>query len=240
MRVIINFTKNTELVPANNQDIINSYIHKCLGNNNKYHDSQSNYNVSKLLGGERDNTNHTLNFEKGGKIVVSSIEYEFLDTLLSGIITNPNLSWGMSYVNVDFVNETFYNEVNHFKTLSPILLKENLGNSGTNYVTINDYNFDEVLTARMLKKLKIISEKLELKLKLDNFKITTAKTLKGKGKVIRVKLNNDSNFASDCIISVTCDKKTAELLSNIGVGQSTGCGFGCVCKVENIKAYKPN
>lgn len=33
------------------------------------------------------------------------------------------------------------------------------------------------------------------------------------------------NYANQCQVSISCDKKIAELIYNIGLGQSTGSGF---------------
>jgi len=235
MRLIVNFTKNTEPVPVNNQNVINSYIHDCLGRNNKYHDISGDYNISLLLGGTT-NENGFMDFKNGGRIIISTQDNEFLEKLLSAIMLNKNLSWGMIYKNVDFINEIFYSGINHFYTLSPILLKKITGDKKYTFHTKNDSDFDEVLTIRMKNKLQKISDKSNLKLNLSDFKITT--TNSGKEKVKPVIVKNVLNKVSTCIVSITCKQNVAELIYHLGLGQSTNSGFGCVCKVENQQNYK--
>jgi len=234
MRIIVNFSKNTEPVPTNNQEFINSYVHKCLGRNNDYHDSYSDYNISLLLG--HSFNSNAFDFPNGGKLVISTKDAEFLNKLLSGIMVNPDLLWGMKYVNIDFIDEEFYDGVNHFFTLSPILLREILEMGKHQDITKNDANFDEMLTKRTLNKLKVISDKQELNLNLKGFKITSS--LNNNKRIDKIAVKSKVNEASSGIFSVTCNKKVAELLYNLGIGQSTGSGFGCICKVENISKYK--
>jgi CRISPR-associated endoribonuclease Cas6 len=234
VRIIINFSKNTEPVPTDNQKDINSYIHKCLGRNNEYHDAKSNYNISMLLGSSFNE--NAFEYSNGGKIIVSTKDIDLLNTLLFGVVSNPNLKWGMKYTNIDFVNEYIYDGVNHFFTLSPILVKVNLGDSQCRYVTIGDADFDEILTERTIAKLQAISIEQGLKLNLKGFQIISANN--GKGKTMKVAVKNVVNMASHTILSVKSNKRVAELIYNLGLGQSTGSGFGCVCNVENIGKYK--
>jgi CRISPR-associated endoribonuclease Cas6 len=175
-------------------------------------------------------------FPNGGKIIVSTKDIDMLNTLLSGVSSNPDLKWGMKYTNIDFVDEHIYNGVNHFFTLSPILMKINLGDSQCRYVTIGDADFDEILTKRTIAKLQAISTKQELKLDLRGFQIVSANN--SKGRIMKVAVKNVVNKASHTIISVKSNKKVAELIYNLGLGQSTGSGFGCICNVENIGKYK--
>ena len=51
-------------------------------------------------------------------------------------------------------------------------------------------------------------------------------------------VKNVINHANQCHISIHTNKKVAELLYNIGLGQSTGSGFGTIYKTENHKTYK--
>lgn len=238
MRIIVNYTKNTSPVPTDNQKYINSYIHKCLGKDNEYHNSVSNYNISKLLGSTYNPDTKTLDFPNGGRIIISTKDNEFLNLILTGIMTNPALICGMEYVNIDFINETFYDGYNQFFTLSPILIKEKTEEGKYRYVTINDPDFEEIITSRTLRKLETINAKENLGLNLKNFKMVLSTN--GKNKTRKVAVKNVVNVANECILTITCNKKVAELLYNIGIGQSTGSGFGCVCKIENIHKYKQN
>ena len=57
-------------------------------------------------------------------------------------------------------------------------------------------------------------------------------------KVSKVIVKNVLNLANTCHISIHTNKKVAEILYNIGIGQSTGCGFGTIYKTENKTLYR--
>lgn len=235
MRFIVNFTKNTETVPVYNQKFLNYYVHKCLGINNEYHDNHSDYNISMLIGGIYSKKTKSLDFPDGARIVVSSYDLNFLEKLMSGFDSNPDFFWGMKYNYADYISESVYNDVNHFYTISPILIKNSI-NKKTNFVTIENENFDSVITEKTMNKLIKINEKKNLNLDLSNFNIVSAKNNKGRLKFVKVK--NFVNVASHTILSITANKEVTSLIYNLGLGDSTGSGFGCICNIENINKYK--
>ena len=51
-------------------------------------------------------------------------------------------------------------------------------------------------------------------------------------------VKNVVNYANSCHINVYTNRKVAELLYNIGLGQSTGSGFGTIYKTENRSFYR--
>ena len=232
MRIKINFSKNTRPVAIANQSQVNGYIHKCLGADNKYHDAVNNYAVSSLMGGRLNDDRQTLSFDKGGYITVSSNDPEFINTLLMGVLSNQEFTCGMKFAGVDPVNETFINGWNHFATLSPFLIKEYTSKDEYKFLTLNDPNFGQKVKSYLVNKLTKINPELNLK----NFDVNIPNNTSHKVKKIMVK--NVVNHANQCHISINCDKKVAELLYNIGIGQSTGSGFGTIYKTENHKLYR--
>jgi len=137
----------------------------------------------------------------------------------------------MEFKNVDFPNETFYNGINHFFLLSPFILKEYKSKDKYRFRTFKDDDFEEYLNRHTINKLLKINPKLNLK----NFKIEINSE---KCKVKRIMVKNILNIANQCQLSVHCSKQVAELLSNVGVGQSCGSGFGSLCKTEDIKLFR--
>jgi len=51
-------------------------------------------------------------------------------------------------------------------------------------------------------------------------------------------VKNVINHASSIQISVKTNKAVASKLYNLGLGQSTGSGFGTIYKTENYELYK--
>lgn len=240
MRVKINYTKNDTPVPIQNQSYINSYIHrKCLGENNKYHDTKSDYCISKLCGGVRDEITNTLSFKNGGFICVTSNNQTFLGEIIAGTLKNPNLGWGMKFKTFEYINEDFIgsnmkkqqNVWHHFRTLSPFLIREYTDKKNYSEVTLNDTNFSEKVKLYLINKLSAIYKDIDL----TGFEVKHEPRPFDKIKKILVK--NTINSANQCQISIFCTADVAEKIYTLGIGQSTGSGFGTIYKTENHKKY---
>ena len=255
MRIKVNFSKNTSGVPNNNKVVL-EYLHRCLGRDNKYHDKASSYNVSHLYGGEISQQElNTLNFPNGGYFVVSSMDNEFMSKVLMGLLGNPDISYGIKFTNIEHINEQFITGWNHFAVLSPFIIKGNYGKNDYSFMTLNGeykrsdgkwsveenekYNFQNVVKEYLINKLKKIDDSLDLtsfNVKIDEFDRDGKKHNKHKVKKVYVK--NVLNYANQCQVSIHCNKRVAELLYNIGIGQSTGAGFGAMYKTENHHFYR--
>jgi len=242
MRIIIRFTENSELVPIQNQNIINSYIHKCLGKNNQYHDLKNDYCVSHLLGGKLNSDKQTLSFKNGGFIVITSKDELFLNKLLGGIISNQALDWGMNFKMFDFIKEDFIGQdvsLNkqkhkwyHFSTLSPFIIKKYVDKKTYTFSTLNDSDFNLEVKKHTINKMKAIYPNINLNefdLKINNHP---------SHKIKKILVKNVINKANQCQISVFCTADVAEKLYNMGIGQSVGSGFGTIYKTENHNKYK--
>jgi len=229
MRIKIQFTKNTQAVPVNNQHMLNSYIHKCLGVNNKYHDAPSNYNISHLYGGKL--IGDELQFNEGGYFVVSSMDQEFLTKLLMGVLNNQDLFCGMKFSGNNFITEKFYDGWNYFATLSPFIVKESVGDN-KRFLTLDDKDFESKLESYLINKLSRVNPELDL---LD-FRVEVPKNSSHKVKTVFVK--NIMNKANQCQVNIFTNKAAAETLYNIGLGKSAGSGFGCIYKTENHHLYR--
>ena len=230
MRLKINFTKNTKSVPVNNQHIVNSFVHRCLGKDNKYHDSKSDYCVSYLLGGKL-NEDKTLSFPNNPYIIISSNNDKFINDLLVGVSSNVEMGFGMELENIEYISEDFYNGYNIFRTLTPILLKEFIDYENYEFITVNDSDFEKKLQTNTINKLKSINSDLDL----SNFRIKVNKHKRNKTKLITLK--GVKNIASHCDIIVYSNKEIAEILHNTGLGNSTGSGFGTIYNSKNKSDY---
>ena len=255
MRIKVNFSANTSLVP-NNGKVILEYVHRCLGRDNEYHDKASSYSISQLYGGEisKEDSN-CLNFPNGGYFTVSSQDKDFVNNYLLGLINNPEISYGMKFKNLEHIKEMFMDGWNHFATLSPFVIKVIYGKGEYGFHTLegeykrvdgkwqncndSDYNFEDVVKKYLINKLKKINDTIDLSdfnVKIDEFDENKVKHNKHKVKKVLVK--NVLNFANQCQMSIFCSRGVAEMLYNIGIGQSTGAGFGTIYKTENHHIYR--
>jgi CRISPR-associated endoribonuclease Cas6 len=178
MRIKIKFNGSDIPLPIQNQHIINSYIHKCLGNNNEYHNTKSDYCISSLQNGKWIEGTDNLSVKNGCYIIVSSIDDSFISKLLLGILNNNFVLYNdIRFNTVEYISESFYDGWNYFNTLSPILLRENITHNKYRFITFEDKEFNNILTQRTINKLKKVNPKLDL----SDFKIEIYKG--GKHKV---------------------------------------------------------
>jgi len=232
MRIKLLFSKNDKPV-INNQKFVNSYIHgKCLNGYN-YHDSPANASISRMCGGLVKG--RTIEYPNGGFIVVSSLDYDFLNKLMAGVKRNPDFGFGMKFINIEFVNEKIYDGFNFFLTLETgFMLKKKpheRKNSDDLFYTIDDHNVNEVLKEQTIRKLKKINPKLNF----NGFDIQITNSTFNTTRNIYVKnIKNKTNF---CQVLVKGNKEIAEHIYHYGLGQSNRSGMGVVFKTENKNQY---
>lgn len=228
MRLKINFSKNTSKVP-HNLNVVNSYIHNCLGRNNSYHDTQSNYCVSGLLGGYIVDNGRNIDYENGGFIIITSVDQKFLNDIMRGILSNSDLGYGMTYVNINFIDEKFCDGWNNFKTTNNgFILKRDEGG----FHTLNDSDIIIVLKSRIVRKFS----KIDLNLNFNNLDIVISDSKPHKVK--DVYSNSVRNISNVCNINIFTNKLLAEAIYNYGIGQSCGSGFGTVYTTQFNDLYK--
>jgi CRISPR-associated endoribonuclease Cas6 len=233
MRIKIFLSQNTTEVPVNHQVFLNSYVHKCLGRNNEYHDAKNNYAISSLIGGFLNEEKQTVGFKNGAYFTVSSLDLVLINKILIGAMQNPSFGFGMEFKNVEHVsNETFFNGWNHFITLSPFIIKRYIDKKRYSFVTLDEFDFQTSVKRYLITKLTKIDKTLDL----SDFDIIIPRNNGDKVKKVIVK--NVLNLGNFCHISIHTNKKVAELLYNIGIGQSTGSGFGTIYKTENKCFYR--
>jgi len=231
MRIKILLSGTNNQLPINNQDIVNSFIHRALGKDNKYHNQKNDYSISSLQGGKWIPGTNNISFVNGGYITISSLNKEFLDDILLGLYKTPFYQ-DIKVSGLEFIEEQFYSGWNHFATLSPFIIKEQQDNRKYSFLTLNDVNFESKVKDYLLLKLSKINPKLdfsEFDVKIEN---------NPNHKVKKVLVKNVINRANQCQVSIKCKREVAELIYNIGLGQSTGSGFGTIYKTENHKMYR--
>jgi len=239
MRIKIKFKGTKEGVPFNNQYHVISFLHKCLGKNNHYHDRSSNYSLSTIQGGKKIKGENFLDMSSGCYITVSSLDAEFISAIINFLIINANtieLCYGMKYDGYDFRIDNFKNGWNHVGMLSPIFLKTTKNKSDIIH-TLNDDDFEEELHKHIINKLS----KVNSDLKLDKFKVKVRKSKRNRTRHIDIKQSINGkrvfNIANQCNLEIFANKKVMDTLYAIGIGSSTGIGFGSIFNIENNRQY---
>lgn len=206
-------TKPNINIPINNQKELNSFIHRCLGENNKYHDTFSDYSISSLQGGKL-NENKFLIFSDNPYIICNTNNMEFITSLIDG------LNRGVKFFDMklekllfdDFIVNEFYDKV---ITISPILIKYN------NYkITHYHEKWLETLinqSKNKLNKLGVVDDTFDIKIR--NFQNAKEKS---------IYVGNVFNPSTMISLIIYGKPNTRKTLYNLGLGNSTGSGFGCV------------
>lgn len=208
------FSKPENGMRIDNQHYINGFIHKCLGKNNKYHNSFSDYAISSLQGGKL--CNGRLVFNENPYILVSSENSNFINDLIAGILTTDGNIEGIKFDRFEFSDYNVNDYYDKIITLSPILIKDKSGMK----LSFKDEKFLEVLTNNCIKKLKhagIMDKSFKIKIRNIN-----------KSKVKKIMVGNVFNICSLISLVVFGKPKTRKTLYNLGIGNSCGCGFGTI------------
>lgn len=256
-RLKIKFTKNTEPVEFTNQHMVNHFIYAlCLKDDKHFHDAKSDYSISTLNGGVV--VDGKLEFPNGAYITVTSKNEVFINKVVMGALNNSDFGCGMKCESFDVISEKIYGGYNYFTTLSPIMMKQFISKKESKYIVFDDrtdlYNnsYLKKATDNTLERLVILSPekysaeitnrmknklmKINPELKLDGFNI---ELLPNKNdKIKRIAIHGVVNYASQCNVKITSNKEVAEMIYNLGLGQSTGSGFGSIHKTENFKMYR--
>ena len=231
MRIKINFTNNTQPVP-NNLKHVNSWFHKCMGNNNDLHDRPSDYTLSGMCGGSITDGGKTKNFPNGGYILFTTENNEIIEKLIMGSMSNSNFGFGMSLADVDFIDETMYSGFNHFKTTEyGFIIKEKDENGKVKFITLEDDMFIDKVKKHIIAKFS----KINPKLRFDDLDIEM-NDHKG-NKVRNVMVKDIVNKSNVCQLTIKCNSALAKAIYHYGIGQSTGSGFGTVYNTKNLSKY---
>lgn len=229
MRIKIDFTANNVVVPFDYIKNLNGYLHKILGENNKFHDKTSIYSTSFLHGGEMQLNKKGFNFPNGASWYVSSPDNEFITIFINSIYKNPNFAYGMELKKVTLLNYELRsnNNVFKFKTQTPVLLK---------YFDVEKrkhvfLTFEDDVNVVSLQMKNIIMKKAKLhnfEINANDFEISFDYEYEKK-KIKWIKVKGIFNKASVCPILIKTDnREIVDFIYNVGVGYSSGSGFGAL------------
>ena len=216
MRIKLKFSPSKIPFTEPTQNIVNSCIHRILGKDNKYHNSFSNYSVSSLFGGMI--VDNQMIYPNGAHFYVSSFNNEFIEQIMFKIIDCNVEMRDMKLIGIDIESFNVHNDYDIIRTISPILLKDK-----ERVVTFQDEDFINILTEKSkIKLLKCGFSKNDVEtLKFEPFHFENARL-----KFPKVK--NVVNKSSQVMLIVKGKKEIRLALYKMGLGKSTGSGFGAI------------
>lgn len=218
MRLHLRTTENTKPVPFDYQRSLVGAFHKWLGKN-KVHDGLSLYSLGWLQGGRQKGKD--LHFPHGATWPISTPDKEILAKLVDSIQQDPKLAFGMQVQEVKIQLEPDFTEEHRFLVQSPVLVKRNEDSGRIAFYLYDDTKADALLTETLKNKLtKAGKEDLEISVAFDR-SYPQAKTKLINYNGIRIK-------GSICPVILKGDPEAIAFAWNVGVGNSTGIGFGAL------------
>lgn len=218
MRLHIKTTPSTSIVPFDHLPVIVGTVHKWLGEHNDLHGKLSLYSFSWLKGGTRKDSG--LEFRNGATFFISFFDDDYAKKTVKSILEQPSINWGMTVE--DVVIEENPDEINeeYFFAASPILIKRQL-NGSIKHLIYSDAEAGSLLEETLKHKMEIAGlEDHSLKITFDtSYQRATTKLVRYKGV---------ENRASMCPVKITARPETKVFAWLVGLGNSTGIGFGAI------------
>lgn len=217
MRLHFQITPNIQIVPFDYQHFLIGAFHKWSGWN-KSHDETSLYSLGWLQGAKL--TKNGFDFPKGASWFISLWEDHNMKQLIKGIMDEPDICCGMKIEEIQMQDTPAFGCKEVFKVATPVFIRKYNQNGKTTHLTFQDKEADYYLTETLNQKMKIAG--------LDyNVNVSFDKTYNSpKTKLVRInKIKNKANF---CPVIIEGDPEAIKFAWNVGIGHSTGCGFGAI------------
>ena len=223
MRIYLQLSPNKEIVPFNYQQHLVGAFHKWLGEN-ELHDDISLYSLSWLehLGNPRFKTNKAntgLAFPHGAEMFISSPLPDLHKKSVDGIFKNQDINWGMKVTEVRMMPTPDFGERRRFLAQSPVFIQRNIeGNK--KYFFHDSPESADLMTETLRRKLKKFDLSENVSVAFDSeYKNPYLKLAHYRQMKIQ---------ASMCPVIVEGDPRAVQFAWEVGVGNSTGIGFGAL------------
>lgn len=217
MRIHLKIKTTNKIVPFDHQPFLTGTIHKWLGWNNE-HGNVSLYSFSWLEGGKRAESG--LRFEKETSFFFSSYKLDLIKKMVAGIKNDPSLFNGFIVSEIMIREEPDLSSRELFFTASPIFIKRRVGNK-IDHIRYDDPRASVCLKETLQTKMKKVGlEKDMFNIRFD-LKSPHAATKK-------ITYNGVQNRVNWCPVIIEGDAETKQFAWNVGLGNSTGIGFGAI------------
>lgn len=218
MRIYLHLTPNTEPVPFNYQRALVGAFHRWLGEN-ELHDDISLYSLSWLSHGRPRGKG--LDFPDGSIFQVSAPSDGLLSALVQGVFKGHQVQWGMEVREVTIQRTPDFGERQRFVVQSPVLVQRKPeGAPHQKYYLPGEPETNGLLTETLQRKLERFGLPAEVSVAFD------ATYAQPKTKLIRY--NGIDIRAAFCPVIVQGDPRAVQFAWEVGVGNSTGIGFGAL------------
>ena len=217
MRLHFYLTKNTQAVPFDYQHYLIGAFHKWMGWN-EIHDEISLYSLSWLQGGKM--IKDGFDFPNGARWFVSFWDEEIGKQLIMSAMKDPAVCCGMKVKEIQMQDTPQFGSRERFIASSPVFIRKYDENKKAKHLTYKDKETDYYLTETLKKKLQSAKLDYDIKVSFDRSYF--------KSKTKLVKINEIKSKANFCPVIIEGDPEAIRFAWNVGVGHSTGSGFGAL------------
>lgn len=219
MRIYIKTCANKEGVSFDHIPQLVGAIHKWIGQSNEVHGQIPFHSFSWLQGGRKGNGG--LYFPKGATFFISAFDENLLKQIIQGIRDDPSLFSGMVVQEIRIQQTPVFSGGSEcFNVASPVLVKVKNGDR-VKHCLFDDPLSNDALTQSMIRKMELAGVDVEgLSISFDQeYRSAHTKLINYKG----VK-----NRANVCPVIVNGSDEQLAFIWNVGIGHSTGIGFGAI------------
>ena len=218
MRIWLTLSPNQEIVPFNYQQSLVGAFHKWLGEN-ELHDDISLYSLSWLEGAHyrRDG----FDFPNGAGFFISSPLKELNQKVIQGIFEGQHINWGMNVKEVTIQVTPDFGNRYRFVVQSPVFIQRRIeGSKHPQYFFPPDPEANGCLTETLKNKLRRFGLPSDVAVAFDpQYNKVCYK---------KVRFNQLHLRAAFCPVIVQGAERAVQLAWEVGVGNSTGIGFGAL------------
>ncbi len=217
MRLHLTTSSTVETLSFNYQNLLTGVLHKWIGKNN-LHDETSMYCFSWLKGGVVKSKG--IEIPERGYFFIGAHNPELIQKIVEGIRKSPSITHGLEVKEIVIQEDPEFGNSRIFHPGSPIFIKRRVENRDIHY-TWEDEKANALLTETLQNKLRKAGlDEQGVKVEFDpdyrNRKIKT------------IYYNNIGNKVNMSAVKITGTPEQLVFAWNVGVGNSTGIGFGAL------------
>ena len=220
MRLYLSTTPNIQVVPFNYQRQLTGVVHKWFGESNLEHGTMSLYSFSWLNQSKLERNG--LMFPQGAKWFISFYDERLLKRTIKGVMDDPEMFDGMRVNDILIDEDPELASRDVFRVASPVFIKRTLPSGKALHYTYEDPEAGDLMTATLQNKLKMAGLEEDESLKVS-FDVSYANR-----KIKLMEYDGVRNKASLCPVFIHGTPETKRFAWNVGVGNSTGIGFGSI------------
>ncbi len=217
MRVHIKIKTTNKAIPFDHQPLLTGTIHKWLGWNEE-HGEISLYSFSQLAGGKVLKAG--FKFDQETSFFFSSYNIDLIKRIIPGIQSDPEMFYGLTVSDIILQEDPDLSDRTIFMAASPIFIKRWNGEK-EDHILYNDPRADNCLKESLLTKMK------KAGLEPGAFSIRFERSYP-KAATKKITYNGIQNRANWCPVVIEGDAKVKLFAWNVGLGNSTGIGFGAI------------